>query len=51
MLIRENDTKDNYKVNIPQVVYWESVLKVHNSGLMSFFVKADIFIRVSIFYQ
>ena len=32
--------------NIMQVVYWESVIKARNFGLMSFFVKAAIFISV-----
>ena len=32
------------------MVYWESVLKVLNSGLMSFIVEADIFIGVCIFF-
>ena len=36
---------------ITQVVYWESVLKVQNSGLMSFFMEADIFISVCNFDQ
>ena len=37
-------------MNITQVVYWESVLRVHNSG-MSLFVKVNIFISVYNFDQ
>ena len=32
--------------NIMQVVYWEYVLKVRNSGLMSVFVEANIIVSV-----
>ena len=34
-----------------QVVNWESVLKMLNSSVKSFFVEADIFIRVGNFDQ
>ena len=37
--------------NITQVVYWESVIKVRNSGLMLVFVEADIIISVCNFDQ
>ena len=37
--------------NITQVVNWESVPKVRNSGVMSFFVEAEIFISVCNFGQ
>ena len=38
-------------LKITQVVYWESVLRVHNSGIMSLFVKVNIFISVYNFDQ
>ena len=37
--------------NITQVVNLESVLKLQNSGLMSFFMEVDIFISVCNFDQ
>ena len=40
-----------FSPNIMQLVYWESVLKVRNSGLMLVFVEADIIISVCNFDQ
>ena len=38
-------------MNITQMVYWESVVKVRNSGLTSVFMEADIIISVCNFDQ
>ena len=40
-----------FENNITQEIYWESVLKVRNSGIMLVFVEADIIITVCNVYQ